>query len=52
MAPLSQSHVADLIETCVELSRERDQIRDVVATLPNSFAELRAALNKLHNLIG
>ena len=51
MAPLSQSHVVELIDTCVELSRERQKIAAVVAELPNSFSEVRAALNELHRIL-
>jgi hypothetical protein len=51
MAPLSHSHVAELLDTCVELSRERQRIAAVVAELPDSFSEVRAALNELHRIL-
>ena len=51
MAPLSQSHVAELIETCTQLAKEREQIAAVVIGLPDSFAEVRAALNELHRIL-
>jgi hypothetical protein len=51
MAPLSHSHVSELIDTCVELSRERQRIAAVVAELPDSFSEVRAALNELHRIL-
>ena len=43
--------VAELIDTCVELSRERQRIAAVVAELPDSFSEVRAALNELHRIL-
>ena len=51
MAPLSPSNVSELIDTCAQLAREREQIAGIVAGLPDSFAELRAALNELHGIL-
>lgn len=51
MAPLSSSHVDELIETCAQLTREREQIARVLSGLPESFSELRAALNELHRIL-
>lgn len=51
MAPLSPTHVTELIETCALLAKEREQIAAVVAGLPDSFSEVRAALNELHRLL-
>ena len=51
MAPLSQSNVAELIEACAQLSKEREQTAAVVAGLPDSFSEVRAALNELHRIL-
>lgn len=51
MAPLSPSHVAELIETCAQLTREREQIARILSGLPESFSELRAALNELHRIL-
>lgn len=51
MAPLSPSHVDELIETCTQLSREREQIARILSALPESFGELRAALNELQRLV-
>ena len=47
MAPLLSSDVSELIETCAQLAREREQITRVVACLPDSFAEVRTALTRL-----
>jgi hypothetical protein len=51
MAPLSPLHVNELIETCVQFAREREQIACIVLGLPESFAELRTALNELHRML-
>jgi hypothetical protein len=51
MAPLSPTHVTELIETCAQLAKERAQIAAVVAGLPDSFSEVRAALNELHRIL-
>jgi DNA-directed RNA polymerase subunit F len=51
MAPLSPTHVRELIETCAQLAKEREQIAAVVASLPDSFSEVRAALNELHRIL-
>jgi DNA-directed RNA polymerase subunit F len=51
MAPLSPSHVDELIESCAQLAREREQIARILSGLPESFSELRAALNELHRLV-
>lgn len=51
MAPLSPSHVDELIETCAQLTREREQIARILSGLPESFSELRAALNELHRIL-
>ena len=50
MAPLSPSHVRELIEACAQLDAERTEIKRVLADLPESFAAVRAALNRLHQL--
>ena len=52
MAPLSASHVSELLETCAELSRRQAAIAAVLADLPDSFGAVRAALNRLHELLG
>ena len=52
MAPLSPQSVAELLETCRGLVREREQIAAVLADLPESVASLRAALNRLHAIVG
>lgn len=51
MAPLSPATVAQLLNTCQQLTRERAQIAAVLADLPDSVAALRQALNRLHRLI-
>lgn len=51
MAPLAPTHVTELIETCAQLTKEREQIMAVVAGLPDSFSEVRAALNELHRIL-
>ena len=51
MAPLSPSDVTELLETCRQLTVERQQIAAVLADLPESVAALRTALNRLHRLV-
>lgn len=51
MAPLSPTQVSQLIDTCAQLSRQREQVATVLARLPESFADLRAALNELHRIV-
>lgn len=51
MAPLSPSHVSDLLDTCAKLSRERAAIAEVLTELPTSFASVRDSLNQLQRLI-
>lgn len=51
MAPLSATHVSELIDTCVQLAKEREQIAAVIGGLPDSFSEVRAALNELHRIL-
>jgi hypothetical protein len=51
MAPLSPSHVNQLIETCAQLAKERAEIVAVLAELPDSFGAVRTALNRLHRIL-
>lgn len=51
MAPLPASQVSELIETCVALAKQREQVERVLAALPESFAEVRSALNELHRIM-
>ena len=51
MAPLSQSHVRELIDACAEMARERQAIAEVLVDLPTSFAEVRKALNQLQQIV-
>jgi len=52
MAPLSPADVAALLETCAELTRFRADVAAVLQDLPESFGEVRSALNKLNRLLG
>jgi hypothetical protein len=51
MAPLSQATVAELIDDYAQMTRERAEIAAVLESLPESFGELRAALNRLHCIL-
>ncbi len=51
MAPLSRSHVDELLESCAAMARERAVMAAVLAELPQSFAAVREALNGLHRLL-
>jgi len=52
MAPLSASHVSELLESCASLARERQAIVGVLVGLPESFSEVRRALNDLQRILG
>lgn len=52
MAPLSQSHVTELLETCAAMAKERAAISAVLADLPQNFAAVRSALNQLQCILG
>ena len=51
MAPLSQSHVGELLEACATMAREREAIVEVLARLPSSFTDVRRALNELQRIV-
>jgi hypothetical protein len=51
MAPLSQSHVAELLESCAQMARERSAIAAILADLPDSFGAVREALNQLQRIV-
>ena len=51
MAPLGRRDVDELIATCAALLAQRAQVADVLARLPESWAEVRAALNELQRLV-
>ena len=51
MAPLSQSHVCELIESCAAMAREREQIRNILAELSSPFGDVRKALNEMHRIL-
>lgn len=51
MAPLSRSHVDELLEACAAMARERAVMAAVLPELPQSFAAVREALNRLHRLL-
>lgn len=52
MAPLPVSEVERLLEQCAQMARERQQIAVLLAELPGTVGALRAALNKLHTIVG
>lgn len=52
MAPLSQTHVCELIESCAAMAREREQIRAVLAELSSPFSDVRQALNEMQRILG
>lgn len=51
MAPLSQSHVAELLESCAQMAMERTAIAAILADLPDSFGAVREALNQLQRIV-
>lgn len=52
MAPLAPSQVAELLESCSQMAKERVAIAAILADLPESFAAVRAALNDLKRIVG
>jgi hypothetical protein len=52
MAPLAASQVELLLEECGRMARQRQQVAAVLAELPGSVGELRAALNRLYPIVG
>ena len=51
MAPLSQTQVAALLESYRQLAEDRAAIAAVLADLPESFAAVRDALNRLQRIV-
>jgi hypothetical protein len=51
MSPLSTRHVNQLLDTCAEMARERTAIAELLASLPESFGEVRKALNELQRIV-
>lgn len=51
MAPLSQSHVAEILESCAAMARERQAIVDVLSGLTPPFRDVRQALNELQRIV-
>jgi hypothetical protein len=51
MAPLSVSHVNQLLESCADMARERAAIVEILSSLPDSFGEVRKALNELQRIV-
>jgi hypothetical protein len=51
MAPLSTGHVHQLLEACDQMAREREAVLEILAGLPDSFGEVRNALNELHRIL-
>ena len=52
MAPLSRKTQEELIDECERLTLERKNVAAVLAELPRAVNELRAALNRLHAIVG
>ena len=52
MAPLSRKTQEELIDECERLTLERKNVAAVLAELPGAVNELRAALNRLHAIVG
>lgn len=50
-SPTCAGDHADLLETSEGLARERIEIAVILAHPPESFAEVRAALNELHRTL-
>jgi hypothetical protein len=51
MAPLSPSHVEDLLESCTVMANERVAIRAVLGQLSTPFGDVRQALNELQRIV-
>lgn len=51
MAPLAQSHVAELLDSCAAMAREREAIQSVLTELSAPFGDVRRALNELQRII-
>ena len=51
MAPLSASHVQDLLETAAELSRRQKHIAEIITTLGGPFTNVRSSLNEIAKLV-
>lgn len=51
MAQLSPQHVNQLLDACAQMAREREAVVQVLAALPDSFTEVRKALNELHRIV-
>lgn len=50
-AHLSPNQVSELVEITAGLIDERRAIRDLLHGLPDSFGEVRRALNELHRVV-
>ena len=51
MAPLGPQHIQQLLDACAQMTREREAIVAVLASLPESFGEVREALNELQRIV-
>jgi DNA-binding GntR family transcriptional regulator len=51
MAPLSPTSVAELLDACEQMAKERAEIAALLDDLPATFAELRTALDRLHQIV-
>jgi hypothetical protein len=52
MAPLAPHQVAAVLDACSQMAHERAAIVAILTDLPESFAAVRAALNKLQAIVG
>jgi hypothetical protein len=48
---VSAKHVKDLLDSCAEMARERIAIVEILTSLPESFGEVRKALNELQRIL-
>jgi hypothetical protein len=48
MAPLSPTAIVELLDSCDQLVRQREQILTVLDDLAQSWTTVRSALNELH----
>jgi hypothetical protein len=51
MAPLSPSAIVELLDSCDQLVRQREQILTVLDDLAQSWTTVRSALNELHKIV-
>jgi hypothetical protein len=51
MAPLSPTAIVELLDSCDQLVRQREQILTVLDDLAQSWTTVRSALNELHKIV-